>query len=78
MNRSGYTFGPKHPRNALEFEHFSDPMLQNTMRVYFANRGVWDAISRAGPTASFAMEAGDIVLYLERVEKFLRELTNSP
>ena len=77
MSRSGYTFGPEQPKNAGEFGRYSDPVLSNTMRAYYANRGVWEAISSAGPAVSFVMEDSDIDFYLERVDEFLDELTNS-
>ncbi len=77
MGRSGYTFGPEQPSNASQFGRYSDPFLYNAMRAYYANRGVWEAISSAGPTVSFVMEASDIDFYLERVDEFLNELTSS-
>ena len=77
MSRSGYTFGPVHPTNASEYARYSDPLLHNALRVYLANRGVWDAISSAGPAASFVMNAADIDFYLARVEAFLVELVNT-
>jgi glutamate-1-semialdehyde 2,1-aminomutase len=77
MSRSGYTFGPEQPKNSNEFGRYGDPFLYNAMRVYYANRGVWEAISSAGPAVSFVMEDSDINFYLERVDEFLTELTNS-
>jgi len=77
MSRSGYTFGPEQPKNSSEFGRYDDPFLYNAMRVYYANRGVWEAISSAGPAVSFVMEDSDISFYLERVDEFLTELTNS-
>ena len=77
MGRSGYSFGPGQPKNASDFGRYSDPFLYNAMRAYYANRGVWEAISSAGPTVSFVMEASDIDFYLERVDEFLNELTSS-
>ena len=76
MSRSGYTFGPALPSNAKEFDRYSDPVLHNAMRVYLANRGVWEAISSAGPAASFVMKPEDIDFYLTRVEGFLEELVS--
>ena len=42
--RSGVTFAPAMPRNALEAYAAKDIMLTLTARVYLANRGVWEAI----------------------------------
>ncbi len=72
--RSGYTFGPEHPHDATSYEIYSDPMLHNAMRVFYANRGVWDAISSAGPAVSFAMTDQDVELYLEQADAFLNTL----
>lgn len=76
MSRSGYTFGPEHPNNAAEYHHYSDDQLFNTMRVFYANRGVWEAISSAGPAVSFVMEREHIDQYLMIVDEFLTQLKN--
>ncbi|MGZ4126473.1 MAG: aminotransferase class III-fold pyridoxal phosphate-dependent enzyme, partial [Actinomycetota bacterium] len=47
--RSGVTFGPSPPRNAVEALDSEDRLLTNLARVYLANRGVWEAIPGAGP-----------------------------
>ena len=74
FSRSGYTFGPQHPVSASEFSRFHDPLLYNTMRVYYANRGVWESISSAGPAVSFVMEGADVDSYLAVADAFLAEL----
>jgi len=74
MSRSGYTFGPQLPTHAAEFERYHDPILYNAMRAFYANRGVWESISSAGPAVSFVMEQQDIDKYLECVNEFLSEL----
>ncbi|MCP4877438.1 MAG: aminotransferase class III-fold pyridoxal phosphate-dependent enzyme [Gammaproteobacteria bacterium] len=76
LSRSGYTFGPKHPRNSTEYYEYSDEELLNTMRVFYANRGVWEAISSAGPAVSFVMEQEQIDQYLTVVDDFLTVLKN--
>lgn len=76
MSRSGYTFGPELPTNASQYEIYSDPLLYNAMRAFYANRGVWESISSAGPGVSFVMEVQDIERYLECVDEFLLELVN--
>ena len=48
--RSGVTFAPAMPRNALEAYAAKDIPLTLLARVYLANRGVWEAIVGAGPT----------------------------
>jgi glutamate-1-semialdehyde 2,1-aminomutase len=44
------------------------------MRVYLANRGVWDAIVGAGPTCSVAATDEDVDAYLTAVAGLLGEL----
>ncbi|MCZ6777962.1 MAG: transaminase [Acidobacteria bacterium] len=74
--RSGYTFAPQLPRNALEARAVENPELRGLMRVYFANRGIWEAISSAGPAASFPATAGDMGRYVAVLEEFLDEITS--
>jgi glutamate-1-semialdehyde 2,1-aminomutase len=72
--RAGYCLLPELPRTAREAHLSQDPLLTDTRRVFFANRGVWDAISSAGPHASFAHEGADIDLYLGILDDFLDEM----
>jgi glutamate-1-semialdehyde 2,1-aminomutase len=73
--RSGYCLVPDLPRNAVEAHLSLDPLLSDTRRVYFANRGVWDAISTSGPHLGFAHVAADVDDYLTVLDDFLDELT---
>lgn len=77
FSRSGYTFGPQLPRQAGEVEKYHDPILYNAMRAFYANRGVWESISSAGPAVSFVMEETDITFYLSVVDEFLSELVKA-
>ena len=52
--RTGYCLRPELPRTAREAHASLDPLFTDTRRVYFANRGVWDAISSSGPHPGFA------------------------
>jgi glutamate-1-semialdehyde 2,1-aminomutase len=74
--RSGYHFAETLPRTKAEAEAADDPELRNLMRVYMANRGVWEAIYSASPAVSFAAEEADIDLYLSVYEACLDELTS--
>jgi len=74
--RSGYTFAPQLPRNALEARAAENQQLRGLMRVYFANRGIWEAISSAGPAASFPATADDMDRYVAVLEEFLDEMTS--
>jgi glutamate-1-semialdehyde 2,1-aminomutase len=72
--RTGYCLFPDLPRTAREAQASMDPLLTDTRRVYFANRGVWDAISSAGPHPGFSHQAADIGIYLEVLDGFLTEM----
>ncbi|HVF07078.1 MAG TPA: transaminase [Actinomycetota bacterium] len=74
--RSGYTFAPSMPHDAAEaFETLDEP-LRHLMRVYLANRGVWEAIVGAGPTCSVPATEDDVDSYLDAFGALLVELTS--
>lgn len=72
--RSGFTFTDRLPKTAAEARRAARPDLYALIRVWMANRGVWESIASAGPTASFAMGEEDIDFYLARFREFLAEL----
>jgi glutamate-1-semialdehyde aminotransferase len=69
--RAGWNLSSQAPRNADEAQASLDPDFVDTRRVFMANRGVWEAISSAGPSVSFAHEASDIDHYLAVSAQFL-------
>jgi glutamate-1-semialdehyde 2,1-aminomutase len=73
--RSGYCLVPELPRNAVEAHLSLDPLFTDTRRVFFANRGVWDAIATSGPHLGFAHVDADVDEYLNVLNDFLDELT---
>ncbi|BEP11947.1 aspartate aminotransferase family protein [Acidothermaceae bacterium B102] len=73
--RSGYCLVPDLPRNAEEAHLSLDALFADTRRVYFANRGVWDAIATSGPHLGFAHEESDVDDYLAVLDDFLDELS---
>ena len=73
--RSGYVFAPALPRTAAEAEPAFDPALRHLIRVYLANRGVWEALVGAGPTCSLAASDSDVEAYLAAFGDLLAELT---
>jgi glutamate-1-semialdehyde 2,1-aminomutase len=75
--RSGYCLRPELPRTAREAHVSLDPLFTDTRRVFFANRGVWDAIATSGPHAGFAHEPADIDAYLGILGEFLDEMCGS-
>jgi glutamate-1-semialdehyde 2,1-aminomutase len=73
--RTGYHFAETLPRTNAEARAAADPDLRDLMRVYMANRGVWEAIYSACPAVSFAADDADIDLYLSVYDTCLDELT---
>jgi len=72
--RSGYCLEPSLPRNGEEAARSIDVDFIDTRRVYFANRGVWDAVASAGPQVSLAHTAADVDRYLEVAAQFLADI----
>lgn len=62
------------PRNAEEAHLSLDALFDDTRRVYFANRGVWDAIATSGPHLGFAHGKCVVDDYLSVLDEFLDEL----
>ncbi len=73
--RSGYTFAPEMPRNAEEAAAAEDRALVHLLRVYLANRGVWEAIPGAGPTVPVPATEDDVGRYVQAFADLLEELT---
>jgi glutamate-1-semialdehyde 2,1-aminomutase len=75
--RTGYCLLPELPRTARDAHASLDPLFTDTRRVYFANRGVWDAISSSGPHPGFSHESSDVDVYLGILDDFLDEMCQS-
>ena len=73
--RSGFTFAPRLPRTSAEARALANPEIYHLIRVWLANRGIWESIASAGPTVSFAMTDADIDFYLARFRELAAELT---
>jgi glutamate-1-semialdehyde 2,1-aminomutase len=72
--RTGYCLTAELPRNAREAHASLDPRFVDTRRVFFANRGVWDAILTSGPHLGFAHDESHVGRYLEVLDDFLDEV----
>jgi len=72
--RSGYTFRESPVRNADEARACQDPLLVRLMRVWLANRGVWEAIVGAGPVVPVPATAADVDAYLVGWQELLETL----
>jgi glutamate-1-semialdehyde 2,1-aminomutase len=70
-----YTFAPHPSRNALEYRAADNPRLRTLMRVWMANRGVWESGWWLGPTVSVAHTADDVRRYLDVFRNFLAAVT---
>jgi len=49
--------------------------IDDARKLFLANRGVWDAISAAGPAVSFAASGEDVDAYIAAAGDYLDELT---
>ncbi|HEY2121080.1 MAG TPA: transaminase [Candidatus Acidoferrum sp.] len=72
--RSGYTFQPAPVRDAAEARACSDDLLTRLIRIWLANRGVWEAIVGAGPVCSVPATDMDVDAYLSAWNELLDEL----
>jgi hypothetical protein len=63
------------PRNAEESRASFDPELFRLLRVWPANRGVWEAIVGAGPTLAIPATDADVDRYVDAYQQFIPALT---
>jgi glutamate-1-semialdehyde 2,1-aminomutase len=73
--RAGYHFAPEPPRTAAEARAASDEPLARLIRIWLANRGVWEAILGAGPVVSVPATREDVGAYLSGFDAVLDALT---
>ncbi len=73
-NRSGICMNEALPRNAAEAAGCISLALNNAVRPFMANRGVWEPIHIHGPSVSFAHTAEDVATYLRAVDAMLDRL----
>jgi glutamate-1-semialdehyde 2,1-aminomutase len=69
--RSGHWYGPE-PKTGQGALALRDLLLTKTMRLWMANRGVWEAIPGAGPTMAVPARDTDVDHYLDAYGSFLR------
>ena len=70
-----YTFAPGPSRNAIEYRAADHPGLRALMRIWMANRGVWESGWWLGPTVSVAHTPDDVSRYLDVFRGFLAAVT---
>jgi len=66
-----YFFSPEPPTDGAASRAVDEPGLRNLIRVFMANRGVWESGWWLGPTVSVAHTADDVDRYLEVFGEFL-------
>lgn len=71
--RSGQWYGPV-PRTGAQAHALTDDLLTRLMRVWLANRGVWDALPGAGPTVPVPATRADVDRYLGAYRDLLAQL----
>ena len=72
---ASYFFAPTPPTDGAASRAADDPGLRALVRVFMANRGVWESGWWLGPTVSVAHDAADVDRYVELVAEFLAEVT---
>jgi glutamate-1-semialdehyde 2,1-aminomutase len=71
---AAYFFTDTPPRNGAESRAADDPRLRALMRVWLANRGVWESGWWLGPTVSLAHSTADVDHYVDRFAECLADL----
>jgi glutamate-1-semialdehyde 2,1-aminomutase len=72
--RSGQWYGPQ-PRTGAAAFSLTDDELTGLLRVWLANRGVWEALAGAGPTVPVPATAADVDRYVQAYGDLLQALT---
>jgi glutamate-1-semialdehyde 2,1-aminomutase len=72
--RSGVSFSERLARDAAEADADAQPELNALLRLYLANRGVWEAISTAGPAMSVAATRADVAAYVAAFRAFVADV----
>jgi glutamate-1-semialdehyde aminotransferase len=75
--RSGISFSGRLARDAREADADEQPELNALLRLCLANRGVWEAISTAGPAMSVAATRDDVAAYVAAFREFVTEVTGT-
>jgi glutamate-1-semialdehyde 2,1-aminomutase len=71
--RSGQWYGPV-PSTGAQAHALTDSLLTRLIRIWLANRGIWDALPGAGPTVPVPAAPADVTRYLEAYTELLAQL----
>lgn len=74
--RSGQWYGPE-PLTGTDAYRISDVELTRLMRIWLANRGIWEALPGAGPTVPVPATSEDVTRYLTAYGELLTTLTSA-
>jgi glutamate-1-semialdehyde 2,1-aminomutase len=72
-----YFFEPDPPRDGARSRAADDPELRALIRIFMANRGVWESGWWLGPTVSVAHTEKDVDEYVELFGRFIAEVTQA-
>jgi glutamate-1-semialdehyde 2,1-aminomutase len=70
-----YFFAPEPPTDGAGSRAADDPALRALIRVFMANRGIWESGWWLGPTVSIAHRSADVDRYVDTFTAFLAEVT---
>jgi glutamate-1-semialdehyde 2,1-aminomutase len=73
--RAGQWYGPR-PRTGADAYAVTDMELTRLLRIWMANRGVWEALPGAGPTVPVPATEADVHRYLQAYVDLLVALTS--
>jgi glutamate-1-semialdehyde 2,1-aminomutase len=71
--RSGQWYGPA-PRTGTQAYGLTDDLLTRLIRIWLANRGVWEALPGAGPTVPVPATPADVDRYVAAYGELLASL----
>jgi len=71
--RSGQWYGPR-PRTGAQAYGLTDDLLTRLIRIWLANRGVWEALPGAGPTVPVPATPADVDRYVAAYGELLARL----
>jgi glutamate-1-semialdehyde 2,1-aminomutase len=71
--RSGQWYGPE-PRTGAEAHALVDMDLTRLLRIWLANRGIWEALPGAGPTCPVPTTDADVDRYVDAYSELLSAL----
>jgi glutamate-1-semialdehyde 2,1-aminomutase len=73
--RAGQWYGPE-PRSGAEAWRLVDDAITRLLRIWMANRGIWEALPGAGPTVPIPAVEADVDRYVDAYTELLSTLTS--